>query len=488
MKKLLAIFLSLVMLLSLAACGGTTEPGSEPPVSTDPATEPSAEPSETSPVANATISTALWTLNYDDSFWVNDEESFSEYDDYACAILTVPNEDDYYDISLEIRVSLEDAENFRSYLSSYGFDAVTYTEGGYDLSNVGGVDCLVEEGNYWGEPCLRYFNRVEAAGATVMVEIVGDYEDPAVDALLKGLEFTLTDVGNVDFPWPWEGEPFSAEAHIVNVADLSLRSEWIPFEGGLVTEETFDHDIAMVGDRAYVLSDGVLHRYAYNGLELSLDIPPIETESEFLYVQADQNGLVWLSDFLEPLTAVQDGEVVATYEDMDYVAMHPTGTWGISWFSEPECRRFLLTQDGMITEQMNFEAVDSLSLVRIDEDYIYVCGTDDNWDHKVWVYDLDGALQYVLTDEEGGGLGSISYITHTANGFIALDGNMREVVLWDNDGNWLGTADDTELFGTNYPWFCGATMLEDGSLLILMTDDRADSSAMELVAFHLSGF
>ena len=71
---------------------------------------------------------------------------------------------------------------------------------------------------------------------------------------------------------------------------------------------------------------------------------------------------------------------------------------------------------------------------------------------------------------------------------LALDGNMREVVLWTKDGAYLGEADDGDLFGTDYPWFCGGAKLADGSILAIMTEDRADESAMELVAFKLSGF
>ena len=97
-------------------------------------------------------------------------------------------------------------------------------------------------------------------------------------------------------------------------------------------------------------------------------------------------------------------------------------------------------------------------------------------------------MQLTLADGDGSGLGSITYIARTANGFIALDGNMREVVLWTADGTHIGTADDGDLFGTFYPWFCGATMLDDGSILVVMTEDRDDQSAMELVAFKLTGF
>ncbi|MBQ8586631.1 MAG: hypothetical protein IJ453_00920 [Oscillospiraceae bacterium] len=497
MKKLLALLLALAMLLSLAACGGD-----EKPTETEPKDEPTKESSQDSestepsqpdaPAANTeTLEANLWTLTYDPEVWYFAEDDLYTDEEWSKIILMIPNEEDpeYYDVNVEIRACIESPQNFRDYLNSYGFDAYEYAENNaYDFTPVGGVDCLRQEGNYWGSPCLRYFARVEGAGATVFVEIVGEYEDERVQQLLDGLTFKLTDIGNVDGPWEWEGQPFVGEAHAITLGDMTLRSEWIPFEGGLVTDETFDHDIAVTGNRAYVTSDGQLLRYAYNGTELTLDIPPIETGSEYLYVQADQNGLVWLSDFMEPLTAVQDDTVIAAYDDMDYVAMHPSGTWGINWFSDPECARITIAQDGIATEPITFAEVDSLNLVLIDEEYIYVCGSDADWNNRIWVYDLEGNLQTVLSDEEGESLGSISFVCQTSNGFLALDGNLREIVFWDQQGTHLGTVDDTEIFGTVYPWFCSATLLEDGSLLVLMTEDRADESAMELIVFKLTGF
>lgn len=496
MKKLLALLLALAMLLSLAACGG-----GEKPTETEPTDQPTEKPTQDvtptdptteTPAANTkTLETPLWTLTYDADTWYYAEEDLYTDEDWSKVILMIPVEGDEYDyvVNAEIRVSLEGPSNFRDYLNSYGFDAYEYAENNaYDFTPVGGVDCLRQEGNYWGAPCLRYFARVEGAGATVFVEIIGEYEDARVQQLLDGLTFSLTDIGNVDGPWEWEGEPFVGEAHAITLGDMTLRSEWIPFEGGLVTDETFDHDIAVTGNRAYVTSDGQLLCYAYTGTELTLDIPPIETDSEFLYAQADRNGLVWLSNFMEPLTAVQDAAVIAAYDDMDYVAMHPSGTWGINWFSVPECARITIAQDGIATEPITFAEVDSLDLVLIDEEYIYVCGSDADWNNRIWVYDLEGNLQTVLSDENGESLGSISFVCQTSNGFLALDGNLREIVFWDQQGTHLGTVDDTEIFGTVYPWFCSATLLEDGSLLVLMTEDRADESAMELIVFKLTGF
>ena len=40
------------------------------------------------------------------------------------------------------------------------FDEYEYAvDQAYDLTPVGGIDCLKAEGNYWGSPCLRYMNR-----------------------------------------------------------------------------------------------------------------------------------------------------------------------------------------------------------------------------------------------------------------------------------------------------------------------------------------
>ena len=84
------------------------------------------------------------------------------------------------------------------------------------------------------------------------------------------------------------------------------------------------------------------------------------------------------------------------------------------------------------------------------------------------------------------GLGSVTFTAKTANGFLAMDGTMREVVLWAADGTWLGAVEDGDLFGTYYPWFATGDVMDDGSILVVMTEDRADGSAMEAIAFKLS--
>ena len=483
--KLSCLFLAALMLFSLTACGKDNPE----PSSTSEGTEQTKPPVEAG--SGTTIHTNLWDLTYDEADgWVYEEDDLHDDETSSKIILTLPKEgEDGSIVDAEIRVSVEDPYTFRDYLTSYGFDEYEYAvDQAYDFTPVGGIDCLEAEGNYWGSPCLRYFSRVEGASATVFLEIIGEYEDARVDKLLSGLTFNLEDTGNEDGPWYWEGEPFSAQPHSVMVGTYTLNSQWLPITDCIVTKETFDHAAAVTGDQAFLLVDGALKRYDYDGTSLKF-AEDIALDTEYEGICADTTGTIWLSDFLEPLISWKDGAQTASYNGPDYVAMHPSVTWGISWFSGPECEKVTLSGGAVATAPIVFKEVDIISHLLVDENHIYVSGSSvSDGKHRVFVYDTAGNLQLTLADSDGGSLGSITFVTETANGYLALDGNMREVVLWTKDGTYIGAADDSDLFGTSYPWFCGGAKLADGSILAIMTEDRADESAMELVAFKLSGF
>ena len=472
-KGFTCLLLAAAMIFCLPACGKEGE-------------------GQTAEVKNGqTVNATLWDLAYDDQDgWVYEEDDFYDDETTSKIYMTIPKESgEGSEITAQIRVAVEEPYSFRDYLTSYGFDEYEYAvNDAYDMVNVGGVDCLKAEGNDWGSPCLRYLSRVEGAGATVLIEVIGEYEDERVEKLLSGLTIKLEDTGNVDGPWAWEGEAFSAEPRSVMVGTYTLNSQWLPITDCIITKETFNHAAAVTGDQAYLLVDGELNRFDYDGVSLKF-AEDIVLDAEYEDISADTTGTLWLANFMEPLISWKDGAQTASYEGPDHVTMHPSGTWGVSWFSGPECEKITLSGGALKTEPIVFQEVDILSHLLIDDSHIYVCGSAvDGSGHKVFVYDSNGALQMTLADSDGSGLGSITFITQTANGYLALDGNMREVVLWTKDGAYLGEADDGDLFGTDYPWFCGGAKLADGSILAIMTEDRADESAMELVAFKLSGF
>ena len=470
MKKSISSLLVVLMLFILAACGGD---------STDKLKSPK------------TINAKLWDLVYDEADgWTYKEENFTDDDNSSDIVLSIPKEEGDYDlITFEINADIEDPYDFRDYLNAFGFDEYEYeVNKSYELTKVGGINCLKQEGNYWGSPCVRYLNRVEGANATVLITIVGEYQDERVDKLLSGLTLKLNDIGNEDGPWYWEGEAIKTDDHKVTIGKYEINSQWLPFEDCIISRETFDNLIAVVDDQAYLLLGGALKRYDYDGKTLKFK-DDIKLDSDYDYLNADTKGGIWLSSFTEPLINIKDGEIIASYQGADQVAMHPSGTWGINYFSSGECNKVMIAGDEIKTEPLVFEEVESVRYLMVDENNIFISGSAPNSDdHNVFVYDLKGNLKAKLADSEGESLGSITYITSTKNGYIGLDGNMRELVLWDKNGKYIGSANDSDLFGTYYPWFCGATKLEDGSLVVIMTETRADKSAEELIAFRITGF
>ena len=58
----------------------------------------------------------------------------------------------------------------------------------------------------------------------------------------------------------------------------------------------------------------------------------------------------------------------------------------------------------------------------------------------------------------------------------------------DKDGNYVGAVKDKDLFSTKYPWFCDSVLTPQGSIFTVITDERQDKSADEVVVFQLNGF
>lgn len=498
MKKIFALLLMMFILIGTVACGGTptnnpdtTNPSDSPddPADTTAADDTDGQddttaPADDLPASVKTIDAELWTLNYDSDVWKYDEEYFFNYEDISSLELVIADSEDEYALRAYIRVSLESPADFRDSLVYYGFDEYEYAvNNSYKTEKIGGYGLLKYQGESWGEPITVYIGRIEGAGASINIQLEGDDPNGDGQKLLEGLQIKLDDIGNEDGPWYWEGTPFSAEPSEIAVGDYTVKSRWIPFEECVMTREVFDHYVAVSDGLAYIASDGSISRYLFDGNKLTFK-DTLEIEGEYDSIQSSADGTVWASGFMEPLLGIKDGEVISSYEDSEKVTMHPGGEWGISWFSSPECALLTKTEGGFEKTGFSFAEVESISYILVNDNYIFLSGRDANdEEQKVMVYDKDRNHLLTLGDEEGGGLGCVTYITESVNGFIGFDGNMREIILWDAEGKYIGKVSDGDLFGTGYPWFCGGTVLEDGSILMVMTDERADESATELIAF-----
>lgn len=485
MKRLLAILLAAIMILTLASCGGkdTEDEGKTDKPSTKDTTDAPAD-------SGKGIKTALFSISYDEDVWNNVEDYLEDGEEYCFANLQIPDPEDpeYYLIDVEVEVSIDDPYDFREDLVYYGFDQYEYEENkAYDTVKVGGVDLLRYDN---GEDTLVYFNRIEGAGASVYVEIdAPDIEDERIEKLIKGITFSIKDVGNEDGPWEWEGEKFTTEDHSATAGSFAITSKFVPFEAPLTTFDTFDHNIAAIGDKVYLLSEGKLLECHYDGSVLAFVKQLLLPEDDYEYISATNDGSLWVSGSMNDVIRIKDAVATHTYEDIDNLVMHPSGEWGIDYFVSNECEIVTFSGDTCSATPVVFKEADTISHISIDENSIYICASAaDDSGHKVFVYNKEGVLQKTLCDAEGEGLGSVTFITQTANGYMGFDGNMRDVIFWDNDGAFIAEISDTDLFGTDYPWFCASTLMSDGSILTVMTEEREDRSATEIIVFNVKGF
>ena len=494
-KKLLAAIMAVLMLVSLVACGegngpanSTTAPkatdkATESPAATDPAPDET-----TAPAANLTVhENTFFTVGYnEEDGWTLAEDDIEAYEGGGYAYLRILDEDGYTGLLVYIEAYEESASSFRETLYANGVDMKAYVDGIWVSETIGGLQMAAvdkEDGEWY------FFGRNEAAGVSYTVHVT-DWENPNVPAVIENISFTASGTDNIDPPWPWEGDPFSGSTLSQMVGTYNLTAQFLPMEEPLVTYETFEHDIVVMGDKVYLLSDCALYQYAYDGDSLVF-VKEIELPGEYEILEKGADGNLVLSRFMEPVFGHNGDSAQFSYDGPDKFAVAPGGTWGISWFLSGEDCELYSFQDGTLSgSPFPFPEVDTISQVCIDSNYILVSGSSkEDSDHYLFVYDYSGELQLQLGGEPDGiGLGSITYATSTPNGFLALDGNMREIVLWSADGTWIGAADDGDLFGTSYPWIAAADMAEDGSILIVMSEERADESADEVLVFKLSGF
>ena len=504
MKRVIALLLTAVMLLSLAACSsGGAETTTAPKTTTEPQKTTEAEtteaPAQTDPqesteaptddLPGELVETTFWSLRYDPEVWVWEYEEALYDSDYESSLyLMIPDpEDPEYGLTyFSVYARETDHENFRSNLRDNGFDEYEYAvNNAYDTVNVGGLEFLVNDSD---DDYTFYFMRSVSAGIDVEITVRGEVTNEAVAGLLEALTFTIPDGDNVDAPWYWDGEPYAVDPGDETIGAFTLNSVQIPFAAPIVTHETFDHNIASVGNVVYVINDGAIHVYGYDGSKLDM-LLDMSLEEEYTIADASV-GNVWFSSFMENLLCFDGQAYTAAFEGTDKVSMCPTAPWGISWFSDSTIMKLLFDGAAVTAYEYTLAEVDSISHLCVDGNgNIYVCGSDaSDGDHKVFVYNENLELQVVLAAEDGSGIGSAVFATQTANGYLVLDGNMRDVILYQADGTYIGCCDFSDLFGTDYPWPCDACVMEDGSILVIMTDERPDESADELIVFKLTGF
>ncbi|MBQ3076331.1 MAG: hypothetical protein IJC43_00595 [Clostridia bacterium] len=489
MKKILALLLALLLAFTLVACsdeGETPPPENGGGETADPGTPEGGETADPPAPTGELMETSRWSFTYDPEVWVYEEDEPEDSDWTSSITMEIPDPADPEDYLVWFNVYASEGElsSFRSKLANNDFDAYEYAVNNtYKTVNIGGLDFLFTG----DEDTMYYFTRDVASGVNVEIEVDGDISNEDVVALVNSIQFTLEDAGNIDPPWPWDGTPYAVEPGEKEVGGFTLKSQQIPFAEPIPTMDTFGHDFAVSGDTAYLVSGNQVKEFSFDGTTLTF-VKDIDLGDSYKYVDA-AGGSFWFSNTVRELVNWDGEAVVASYDKGNVTTMHPSGEWGIEW-GYSGIKKITFADGAIVAEEIATPEVKSITRVSVDAaGNIFVCASDVNDNgHRIFVYDANGTHKVTLQDEGGERMGSVTFATSTKNGYLALDGNMRYLYLYDQSGAYLGHCTFNELFGTDYPWPCDACVLDDGSILCLMTDERPDESSDEVIVFQLSGF
>ena len=490
----------LIALSMLAACGkGEAE---KPTESAESKGEESAAQEPGEPFADRKkLEFEHFTLYYPEK-WKLDEDSTEEDESYAKASLYLGETPDDSDTNVLITASEQSSYSFRKDVCRYGIDLREYAEGKAEKRSFGDLELTICPG--WSEDSSTLFCRDEASATTVDVEVEGDVGGEEVREVLEGLVLTLKDEGEKDAPYPWEGEPYTPEIKPQMVGSYTIDAEYIPFEEPYTSFDIMEYRFDTVGDQLCLLHEKQLSYFTLQGDKL-VKGKELELERDCDDISSDHSGMLYLSPGIGDVMGVKDGVMTFQSTVDGYLHMHPSGEWGISYWVGSDTQKIrnqggnLVSEPWILTNMSDaaarqgiFSMVDS---VAISDSRIMVSGNAEleggEEDKRLVVYDYDGNTQLEFGGREGNDPDMIGYITamvETENGYIATDGNMRDIFFWSKDGTYVGTVDVKEFLGTRYPWIEDMRMAEDGSVLLLMTQERDDESASELMVFRMSGF
>lgn len=291
-----------------------------------------------------------------------------------------------------------------------------------------------------------------------------------------------------------EGTPISLTTPIdFDLDTIKIHSEWIKFAEPYVVEDGFSPRIAAVGDYLIVLADdNKLGKYKNEGGSLKLENSWTLDNSYEILSQGPDNTF-FLSGLGVPLIQMDlDGNKLASYDGADRASISHDGTAGlVTWYGKtPE----KLTISGTTATKEPVSALEGYLTNRavFSNDHIFICGkAPDSEDEKVYVLDKDYNILNVLGKDGDIGddtVGSATSVIETDNHYVVLDGNLRKLMLWDKEGNFVGKIEDGDIFGTGYPWICTNTTADDGTIYIGLSEGREeDNSKDELLVFKVSG-
>lgn len=435
--------------------------------------------------------------------WEADEYNIYNWDDYYSAQYNLSDEDGWQISNVRVVASTEEAANYRNELDTLLGYANAEGKDTLDEIMIDGITFQgTEYGDYW--TYAEYIARVPEASVTLTISISSPEEIvAALTDILASVDFTLPipDPPLSDPPLPEDGVPYQPSPAAINVGAYDLQAVWLPTETPIFAKDAYNASIAVIDDTVYVLAGQKLRAFTRDVNLLFNAGDPVTLGAEYRLLSASWDGTLYLTDGYYQAMTFKD----ATAQDFEldgYLAMHPQGEWGLCYWASSDVKRIAFTEDGMATKPWVLTDLDdadsrqgrfsSVQYITITPEHIFVAGSDilTNDAVRIAMYDLAGNELATFggsdwTDDSA--FGSVAGIVETGNGILVQDGYYQEYKLFSLDGTFLGSADCDDLLGTDYPWPLSMTPSENGALALL-SQEREDKSAVELLVFEITGF
>jgi len=504
---ILAILL-VISLFAVTACGEKDDGVKSTTVSEDTASDLSNSDKTEALGENEVVEAGFFSVAYPKE-WTYDEENASIDKSYANIKFIIKGEEDKVKYSVTINADKNTAKSYRKDFINNGIDLRDLADGKLDSLDIDGTAFFrryKDEGTatFSSGPKEIYAYRHEPSGINYSIEFTSadsvDTSTSPFSDIIGGIRLNLTDEGNKPTPWPWEGTPWTPDLEPQMAGSFTITPAFLKANEPFILNSIMNTTFTVADGLIYTVTKKDYRAYKFDDKSVTLE-NAVALDEEYEKISTDKTGKLYLSRGIPKLDVYEGFKKSAATEISHDLVMHNSGEWGLTFWVNADPMK-VTVKDGILKEEPWVLAdltksetrkgfFKMISEIRISDSHIMVAGSAaDDSGEKIVIYDFDGNELFALenTEQDRSGLGHITGIAETPNGFIATDGNMRRIALWNSKGTFIGKIEMPKLIGAKYCWLEDMQLLDDGSILIAVSQERDDNSADELLFFRLTGF
>ncbi|MFO0708807.1 MAG: hypothetical protein U0353_03160 [Sandaracinus sp.] len=202
-------------------------------------------------------------------------------------------------------------------------------------------------------------------------------------------------------------------------------------------------------------------------------------------IVSDEQGHVFVATSMRGTSRITAGHVDYQCDTRGRLAVSPDGTHGLAAFGSSGPQLVTFTDTGCSTAPLTLEgappSIEGFGFVS-NERVIVGGQADVHAPHLVREYDLSGHPHGDAFGEAGDAMSADDHFCYVhsvvpcTHGLCFLDGNCRQLRVFDRDHAVLGAPNLSHAAGVEYPWFPSTTVVRDGVAFVTVNQQRGRAS------------